>query len=102
MSFAFSETMTPETTTSVLEGSSTFLIDPWNVILLNDDRHSFDEVISQLIKAIRCTQQKASEIAWEAHAKGEAVCFSGHRERCEHVASILEEIDLGVRIERAL
>jgi ATP-dependent Clp protease adaptor protein ClpS len=72
------------------------------VILLNDDWHTFDEVILQLVKAIKCSPQKASEIALEAHATGEAVCYSGPKERCEHVASILEEIELGVRIERAV
>lgn len=93
--------MPEETRTSVLDYQSTFVIEPWNVILLNDDWHTFDEVILQLIKAIKCTPQKASEIAWEAHTKGEAICFTGSKERCEHIASILEEIELGVRIERA-
>lgn len=87
--------------TDVLDIPSTFVIEPWNVILLNDDWHTFDEVISQLIKATNCSRQKAEDIAWEAHTKGEAICFSGPRERCEHVALILEEIDLGVRLERA-
>lgn len=87
--------------TDVLDIPSTFVIEPWNVILLNDDWHTFDEVISQLIKATICSRQKAEDIAWEAHTKGEAICFSGPRERCEHVALILEEIDLGVRLERA-
>jgi ATP-dependent Clp protease adapter protein ClpS len=88
--------------TSVLDYPSTFVIEPWNVILLNDNWHTFDEVILQLIKAIKCSHQKASEITIEAHTTGEAVCYSGPKERCEHVASILEEIDLGVRIERAV
>lgn len=90
-----------KTDTSILDRHSTVVIEPWNVILLNDDWHTFDEVILQLIKATNCSRQEAENIAWEAHTKGEAICFSGPRERCEHVASILEEIDLGVRIERA-
>lgn len=94
--------MADETKTSILDYPSTFVIEPWNVILLNDDWHTFDEVILQLVKAIKCSPQKASGIALEAHAIGEAVCYSGPKERCEHVASILEEIELGVRIERAV
>ncbi|MCL4537536.1 MAG: ATP-dependent Clp protease adaptor ClpS [Nitrospirae bacterium] len=94
--------MPDETKTSVLDYPSTFVIEPWNVILLNDDWHTFDEVILQLIKAIRCNAQKASEIALEVHNTGEAICYTGPKERCEHVASILEEIDLGVRIERTV
>ncbi len=91
-----------ETKTSVLDYSSTFVIEPWNVILLNDDWHTFDEVIVQLIRAVKCASQKAAEIAMEVHTTGEAVCYTGPKERCEHVASILEEIELGVRIEKML
>ncbi|MEW6214201.1 MAG: ATP-dependent Clp protease adaptor ClpS [Nitrospirota bacterium] len=94
--------MADEIKTSVLGYSSTFVIEPWNVILLNDDWHTFDEVILQLIKAINCTAKKASEITLEAHTDGEAICYSGPKERCEHVASILKEIGLGVRVERML
>lgn len=94
--------MTVETKTSELDYTSTFVIEPWNVILLNDDWHTFDEVILQLIKAIKCSPQKATEIAIEAHNKGEAICYTGPKERCEHIASILEEIDLSVRIEKVV
>jgi ATP-dependent Clp protease adapter protein ClpS len=94
--------LSDKTATSLKDYPSSFVIEPWNVILLNDDWHTFDEVIIQLIKATGCSPEKALEIALEAHNEGEAVCFTGHKERCEHVASILEEIDLGVRIERAL
>ncbi|BCB95601.1 Clp protease adaptor protein ClpS [Dissulfurispira thermophila] len=91
-----------EPETFVADYTSIFVIEPWNVILLNDDWHTFDEVIIQIVKAIKCSPQKALDIALEAHTKGEAVCYSGPRERCEHVASILEEIELGVKIERAV
>jgi ATP-dependent Clp protease adapter protein ClpS len=94
--------MADETKTSVLDYSSIFVIEPWNVILLNDDWHTFDEVILQLVKALKCSPHKASEIALEAHTTGDAVCYSGPKERCEHVAFILEEIELGVSIERAV
>lgn len=92
--------MAGKTETSILDYPSTFVVEPWNVILLNDDWHTFDEVILQLIKATKCNPRRASEIAFEVHNNGEAVCYSGPKERCEHVASILEEIDLGVKIER--
>jgi ATP-dependent Clp protease adapter protein ClpS len=86
---------------SAIEHTSSFVIEPWNVIILNDDWHTFDEVIFQLMKATGCSSQQAEAIAWEAHTKGEAICFTGSRERCEHVAGILEEIELGVRLEAA-
>ena len=81
-------------------GTSKYVMEPWNVILLNDDYHGFDEVIIQLIKATGCTQDQAAKIAWDVHNLGEAVCYSGPKERCEHVAAILEEIKLKVRLDR--
>ena len=84
-----------------LEGTSTIVIEPWNVILLNDDFHAFEEVMVQLMRATSCTMEVAEAITWEAHSKGETVCFTGSRERSELVASVLEEIELRVRLEKA-
>jgi ATP-dependent Clp protease adapter protein ClpS len=78
--------------------NATVVIEPWNVILINDDLHTFEEVILQLMKATNCSLEKAQEITWKVHTEGEAVCYSGPRERCEHVASVLEQIDLRVRL----
>jgi ATP-dependent Clp protease adapter protein ClpS len=86
---------------ALLEENSTLVIEPWNVVLLNDDVHTFEEVIIQLIKATRCSIEAAQAITWDVHSKGEAVCYSGPKERCELVASILEEIDLRIRLEPA-
>lgn len=80
---------------------ATFTIEPWNVILLNDEYHTFEEVIIQLMKATGCTPDQAAAIALDVHNKGMAICFTGSRERCELVAEILEEIDLAVRLEPA-
>ena len=62
---------------------------PHNVILFNDSVHSFDEVIMQIMRAIKCSAGKAGEIAMKAHSSGEAVVFCGSLERCEHIDSIL-------------
>lgn len=92
--------MHSKTKTSVLTNESSYVIEPWHVVLLNDDFHTFDEVILQLVKAIKCSAKEASDIAWEAHSNGEAICYTGPRELCEHVGAILKEIDLEFRIER--
>lgn len=73
--------------------------EPWKVILYNDNIHSFDEVILQLIKAIGCSTQKAENIAFEAHTRGKAIAFSGAFEECFRVAGVLREIQLIVEIE---
>ncbi len=72
---------------------------PMRVILFNDDWHTFDEVIVQLIKAIHCSFEEARSLAFEVHVKGKAVVFSGPMEECLKVSSILEEISLHTQIE---
>ena len=83
------------------EQTSNVVIEPWNVIILNDDWHTFDDVIVQLMRATACSPDQAAEVAWKVHTEGEAICFTGSRERAELVASILEEIKLRVRLEAA-
>lgn len=69
------------------------------VILYNDDEHTTDEVVAQIVKAIACTLQRANEIMREADSTGRAVVIASHLERCEHVAAVLEQIGLHVDIE---
>ncbi|HMV25575.1 MAG TPA: ATP-dependent Clp protease adaptor ClpS [bacterium] len=78
---------------------STTLDHPLRVILFNDDIHTFDEVIAQVIKAIGCTVQKAEAIAWEVHTRGKAVVYEGDLGECLRVSSVLEEIGLHTQIE---
>ena len=69
------------------------------VILYNDEIHSFEDVINQLIKALDCTLEKAESLTWEVHTNGKAVVFSGEIHDCLKVSSILEEIALHTQIE---
>ncbi|MCE5305322.1 MAG: ATP-dependent Clp protease adaptor ClpS [Chloroherpetonaceae bacterium] len=72
---------------------------PAKVILFNDDWHTFDEVITQLMKAIQCSAEHAEQLAWEVHNNGKAVVFEGELSGCLQVSSILEEIALHTQIE---
>jgi ATP-dependent Clp protease adapter protein ClpS len=73
--------------------------EPAKVILFNDDVHTFDEVIDQLIKAIRCSRSRAEAYAWEVHTRGKAAVFEGPMNECIRVSHILEEIALHTQIE---
>ncbi len=73
--------------------------EPAKVILFNDDVHTFDEVIGQLIKAIRCSTERAEALAWEVHTTGRAVVYAGELPRCIEVSGVLEEIRLMTQIE---
>ncbi len=71
---------------------------PYKVILFNDDIHTFDEVIEQLMKATGCNYEQAKKYAFEAHVKGKAIVYSGELSDCLRVTSILEEIALHTQI----
>jgi ATP-dependent Clp protease adaptor protein ClpS len=68
------------------------------VMLFNDDWHTFDEVIFQLIKATGCTFEKARSYAYEVHVKGKCIVYNGEMKDCLKVSSVLEEIALSTQI----
>ena len=72
---------------------------PARVILFNDEEHSFDEVIGQIIKAIGCDTTKAEALTWEVHNTGKAQVFEGVMNECLKVSHTLEEIALNTQIE---
>lgn len=72
---------------------------PWRVILYDDDIHTFDEVINQLIKATGCNLGKAEEITFKVHNEGKATAFEGDFEECLRVDSVLKEIQLVTEIK---
>ena len=72
---------------------------PAKVILFNDELHTFDEVIGQIIKATGCDLMRAEALTWEVHKDGKAVVFEGEMTKCVEVSGILEEIELMTQIE---
>ncbi len=69
------------------------------VILFNDDWHTFEEVITQLIKATNCSFDEAKTKTFEVHTNGKSVVYSGQLSNCLKVSSVLEEIALHTQIE---
>jgi ATP-dependent Clp protease adaptor protein ClpS len=69
------------------------------VILFNDDWHTFEEVIAQIIKATGCSFIEARDKTFEVHVNGKAVVYSGEMADCLRVSGILEEILLHTQIE---
>lgn len=72
---------------------------PWRLILYDDDIHTFDEVINQLIKALGCSLKKAEEITYKVHFEGKAIVFEGTFEECLKINSVLQEIQLITEIK---
>lgn len=72
---------------------------PWQLILFDDDIHTFDEVINQLIKALGCTVEKAEQITLKVHNEGKALVYEGAFEECLKINSVLQEIQLVTEIK---
>jgi ATP-dependent Clp protease adaptor protein ClpS len=87
----------PEYLSEVDDGTDT--AEPAKVILFNDEVHTFDDVITQLIRAINCSRDRAEAFAWEVHTRGKACVFTGDMPECLRVSQILEEIALHTQIE---
>lgn len=77
----------PETTVTTrpksAEKTETRRIPPYNVILENDDHHSFHFVITVLQKVLGCNEQRAFQFANEAHNTGRAIIWTGPKEVAE-------------------
>lgn len=83
----------------VLKEEDVIVARPAHVILFNDDIHTFEEVIGQLIKATGSSAQQAERWALEVHTRGKASVFEGAVDECMRVSGILEEIALHTQIE---
>jgi ATP-dependent Clp protease adaptor protein ClpS len=65
------------------EETQTRRIPPYNVILENDDYHSFEFVVDVLRKVLSCTVERATQLARQAHTSGRSVIWTGPREGAE-------------------
>ena len=73
--------------------------EPAKVILFNDEEHTFDEVITQIMKATGCDLTKAEALTWEVHNSGKSMVYVGQITKCVQVSGVLEEIELMTQIE---
>ncbi len=56
---------------------------PYNVILLNDEEHSFEYVIELLGKLFGHAKTAAEALTWRIHNTGRAIVLTTHRELAE-------------------
>jgi len=91
-----SEVEAPET--RELDAVDTQLAPPWMTILHNCDCHTFEQVVSQLMKAIACTEEKGWELAWQVHNTGKAVVKVAPETECVRVGNVLASIGLIVTV----
>lgn len=62
---------------------------PYNVIILNDEEHSFEYVIELLTKMFAHPLTMAEKLTWRIHNSGRAIVLTTHKElaelKCEQV-----------------
>ncbi len=76
--------------------------DHYCIVLWNDEKHSFDEVIKLLCDKTNCSHEEASEITQRIDEQGrEIVEMSSNVQRLIETAQSLTIIDLGVTVRRA-
>ncbi|HLG73095.1 MAG TPA: ATP-dependent Clp protease adaptor ClpS [Chloroflexota bacterium] len=97
--------MPPETTTvpdlQLNEELLQKLLPPYNVVLHNDDVHTFDEVARALNKVIGVSLKRGYELADIVHNKGNAIVATCRKEQAELYRERLEGYKLTVTIEPA-
>ena len=69
----------PEITTD----QQTRRLPPYNVVILNDEEHTFPYVIEMLIKLFRHPLPKAEELTLRIHTSGRAIVYTTHKELAE-------------------
>jgi ATP-dependent Clp protease adapter protein ClpS len=92
------EPVTPDVETLEKEDDGSGTDEPWTVILFNDEIHTFEEVIQQLMKATSCSRSTAEDHAWTVHNEGQAEVYEGTFEECFGVQEVLKEIQLVTEI----
>jgi len=87
------------------------LLPPYNVILENDEHHSYEFVVMVLCKALGCSTERSFKFTLQAHESGQAVVWTGPKEvaelKLEQILTFHEDRDgrklgpLSCRIEPA-
>jgi ATP-dependent Clp protease adaptor protein ClpS len=67
----------------VAEETRTRRMPPYNVVVLNDEDHTFEYVIEMLIKLFAHSLPRAKDLTWEIHSRGRAIVYTTHKEKAE-------------------
>ena len=84
---AASVAVEPETSVGVAvaeeQETRTKKLPPYNVIILNDEEHTFEYVIELLTKLFAHSLTVAEALTWQIHNRGRAVVYTTHKEKAE-------------------
>jgi ATP-dependent Clp protease adaptor protein ClpS len=68
------------------------------VTLFNDNYHTFDEVVNQIMLAIGAGEKEAFRLAYIADSRGSVVVYAGDINECVRVSDVLGAIGLKTTI----
>lgn len=71
------------TATATLTETKTKKLPPWNVVLLNDEDHTFEFVIRMMQELFSHGKQKAEIMAKTVDKDGRVICLTTHKEHAE-------------------
>ena len=72
---------------------------PAQIVLYDDEWHTFEEVIEQIMMATGYRSARAEMLTWEVHTRGKSTIYSGELSKCLYISGILEEINLGTEVQ---
>ena len=78
-----SQSAVAEPEVEVEQETRTRRLPPYNVIILNDEDHTFHYVIELLIKLFAHSLPRAKELTWQIHTRGRAIVYTTHKEKAE-------------------
>jgi len=73
----------PRTKSQADQSTQTRRQPPYNVVVLNDEEHTFEYVIDLLVKIFRHSMPTAEALTWQIHSAGRAVVYTTHKEKAE-------------------
>jgi ATP-dependent Clp protease adaptor protein ClpS len=76
-------TIFPTARPEILEEPKTRRVPPHHVILLNDDFHSMEFVVTVLMKVFGYSTHRCIELMLEAHRTGRSIVWTGSKEVAE-------------------
>ena len=74
---------------------------PWQVIVLDDPVNLMEYVSRVLIQIFGFSKKKAGELMMAVHQRGQAVVWSGNREKAEMYVNQLHSAQLHATLEKA-
>jgi ATP-dependent Clp protease adaptor protein ClpS len=69
--------------TAVAEDTRSTQMVPWNVVLLDDDHHTYEYVMAMMANLFAMNEVQAYKLACTVDKEKRAVCLTTHKERAE-------------------